>query len=78
MLDDEFNQIKAALNVQEDNLSKRPRIDMAGTSQNNRGDETKYLVSGKSFSLNSSNDFADDNLFMNVARSGKRSRKYWS
>lgn len=51
MLDDEFNQIKAVLNVQDNNLSTRSRLDMAGTSQDDRGDETKYLVSVENFQI---------------------------
>lgn len=51
MLDDEFNQINAVLNVQDNNLSTRSRLDMAGTSQDDRGDETKYLVSVENFQI---------------------------
>lgn len=44
ILDEEFNQIKAVLNV-----PKRPRIDIAGTSQENGVDGINYLVSENNF-----------------------------
>lgn len=44
-LDEVFNQINTVLNVQGDNLSKRPRVGTSEANSDASGDlETKYLV----------------------------------